>query len=30
MGLLLSGTSFKAAMNLIIKPNGVKSNVMRI
>ena len=30
MGPLLMGTSFRAAMNLIIKSNGVKSKVMQI
>ena len=30
MGPLLYDTSFRAAMNLIIKSNGVKSKVMRI
>ena len=30
MGTLLFGPSFRAAMNLIIKSDGVKSKVMRI
>ena len=30
MDPLLIGTSFRAAMNLIIKSNGVKSKVMQI